>query len=198
MFMEIPVKNKTEYWENPGKENVHRTLDLIVQRVDSSNIRHVVVPSNTGSTVENLLDKLDESPSDKKINIVCITHQVGFREPGRDEMGPEIRQKLEDRGVKVLTTTHLLAGVDRTLKNEYGGLYPPEIIAESLRMFGQGMKVALEVSVMALDGGLIPHGEEIIAGGGTSRGIDTACVITPEHSHHFFDTKIHEILCKPR
>jgi len=35
-------------------------------------------------------------------------------------------------------------------------------------MLGQGVKVAVEVAGMALDAGLIPFGEEIIALGGHS------------------------------
>ncbi|MGC7880013.1 pyruvate kinase alpha/beta domain-containing protein, partial [Desulforudis sp. 1190] len=35
-----------------------------------------------------------------------------------------------------------------------------------------------------------------VAGSGT--GADTAVVLSPAHSQHFFDTKIREIICKPR
>jgi uncharacterized protein len=97
-----------------------------------------------------------------------------------------------------LTTTHLLSGVDRALRNKFEGIYPAEIIASTLRMFGQGLKVCVEISVMALDAGLIPYGEEIITVGGTGRGADTAAVIVPAHSIKFFDTKIKEIICMPR
>lgn len=40
-----------------------------------------------------------------------------------------------------------------------------EIIANTLRMFGQGVKVCVEVATMALDAGLIPYGEDVIAAG---------------------------------
>ena len=51
---------------------------------------------------------------------------------------------------------------------------------------------------MALDAGLVPYGEEIIAVAGSGTGADTALVITPAHSNNFFDTKVKEIICKPR
>jgi hypothetical protein len=108
------------------------------------------------------------------------------------------RAYLTSQGVKVLTTTHVLAGVDRGLKNKFGGIYPPEIIANSLRMIGQGVKVCVEISIMALDAGLVPYGQQVVAVGGSGSGADTAAIIVPEHSNNIFGLKVHEILCKPR
>lgn len=49
-----------------------------------------------------------------------------------------------------------------------------EVIAHTLRFFGQGMKVCVEIAVMAADGGLIPPNIPILSIGGTGRGADTA------------------------
>ena len=108
------------------------------------------------------------------------------------------RQELEKMGVQVLTTTHLLAGVDRGVRNQFGGVYPAEIIAQTLRLLGQGVKVATEIAVMALDAGLVPYDEEIICIGGTIQGADAAIVVKPAHANHFFGTEIREIICMPR
>lgn len=153
-------------------------------------IRYVVVASNTGKTAELCLDK--------GLQVVCVTHHVGYAAPGEDEMPVETRKRLSEAGVRVLTTTHLMAGLDRAVRNKFGGLYPAEIVAASLRMLGQGLKVCVEVAGMALDAGMIPHGEEIVAIGGTGAGADTAAIIVPAHSNKFFDTKVKEIICKPR
>jgi hypothetical protein len=112
-------------------------------------------------------------------------------------MKPEVRQDLAQRGVKLLTATHLFAGVDRALRKHFGGVFSGEIIAQSLRLFGQGAKVAIEISIMALDAGLIPYGQEIIGIGGSSRGADTALILTPAHSDLMFSTAVHEIVCMP-
>jgi hypothetical protein len=40
--------------------------------------------------------------------------------------------------------------------------------------------------------------EEIMVIGGTGKGADTACVVTPAHSNAVFDFAYHEILCNPR
>jgi hypothetical protein len=71
-------------------------------------------------------------------------------------------------------------------------------IANTLRLMGQGMKVVIEISVMAADAGLVRTDEDIIAIGGSGRGADTAVVLRPVNSNDFFDLKVKEILCKPR
>lgn len=178
------------YWKNKGPANTAATAEAAIKRAQELGIRHVVVASCSGSTVEHFLDK--------GLEVVCVTHHVGFMSPGEDEMPPAVREKLTAKGVRILTTTHLLAGVDRALRHKFGGVYPAEIIAQTLRIFGQGVKVCVEVAGMALDAGLIPYGEEIIAVGGSGTGADTAVVVVPAHSNNFFDTKIKEIICKPR
>lgn len=112
-------------------------------------------------------------------------------------MDIDTREELRAKGVKLLTTTHLLAGVDRAIRIQFGGLYPAELIAATLRIFGQGVKVAVEIAVMALDAGLIPYGEDAVAIAGTASGADSALVIRPEHSHKFFQTEVREIICMP-
>lgn len=178
------------YWDKKGVENTADTVNLALQRAKELSIEYVVVASNTGRTARMCLDQ--------DVQVVCVTHHVGFKNPGEDEMSPETRQEFREKGVKLLTTTHLMAGLDRAVRLKFGGLYPAEIIAASLRMMGQGVKVAVEIAGMALDGGLIPYGQEVIAIGGSGIGADTAVVIMPAHSPHFFDTKVKEIICKPR
>jgi hypothetical protein len=63
---------------------------------------------------------------------------------------------------------------------------------------GQGMKVVVEISVMAADSGLVGVDEDIIVIAGSGRGADYAVVLKPVYSNDFFDLKIKEILCKPR
>ncbi len=182
------------YWEKSGEKKTEDTLRIALDRVDGSEIEDVVIASNSGETVEKFLEMSDDSD----LNVVCVTHHVGFREPGVDEMEEGKREELKNRGVEILTTTHALAGVARSIKKDYGGLYPAEIMAEALRTLSQGVKVAVEISIMAVDSGLIPYGEEVVAIGGTGWGADTACVVKPGHSNEVFETDVLEVLCRPR
>ncbi|HHY75626.1 MAG TPA: hypothetical protein GX500_02450 [Firmicutes bacterium] len=182
----------TVYFPTRGKDNTEETARLALERAREADIKHIVVASNTGFTARHFIGKGED------LNIVCVTHHVGFRAPGVDEMGPETRQELKEAGVSVLTTTHLFANVERAITQTRGGLYPGGIIADTLRMFSQGVKVAVEIAVMALDAGLIPYGEPVISVGGSGRGADTAVMLIPSHAKTFFETQILEIICKPR
>lgn len=179
-------------WEKAGPENTDNTIKLAVQTAKEKGIKHLVVASYQGETIKKTLEYKED------LELSCVTHHVGFRESGMDEMEQDIRDLLQSQGVKILTATHLLAGVDRAVRNQFGGVYPAEIMAQTLRIFGQGVKVAVEIAVMALDAGMIPYGEDIIAIGGSSRGADAAIVIRPAHSNHFFDSRIRNIICMPQ
>lgn len=178
------------YFEKPGNINTKETVRLAVEAARERNIKYIVVASNSGSTAKLLSEAKD-------INVICVAHVNGFKEPGKEEMPENVKKELESIGVKVLVTTHVLSGAERGLSKAFGGVSPVEVMAYSLRMMGQGTKVGVEISVMALDAGLIPYGERIIAVGGTGMGADTAIVITPSHAGTILETKINEIICKP-
>lgn len=179
------------YFEQPGKENTAAVCQLVLETAKKRGIRNIVVSSNTGYTMGYLIDN-------KGLNLVCVTHQIGFRKPGQDEMGSEKRSELIKQGVKILTATHLMGGIERAALNRFGGSGIQSITAYTLRMFGQGTKVCAEIASMALDAGLIPVDEDIIAVGGSGRGADTAWIIRPAHSQEFYNTEMKELLCKPR
>jgi uncharacterized protein len=71
------------------------------------------------------------------------------------------------------------------------------VIADTLRMFGQGVKVAVEIVAMASDANLLPVAD-VIAVAGTGRGADTCILVAANSSNLFFDIKVREILAKPR
>jgi len=77
-------------------------------------------------------------------------------------------------------------------------MMPAELIAHTLYRFSQGMKVAIEITLMAADAGLIPINEEIIAIAGTDKGADTALVLKPAYTNEFFNLEVREIIAIPR
>lgn len=178
------------YFDSVGKINTNDTAALALKAAVEKNIKYIAVASSGGDTAKLLKNT-------NNINIICVTHANGYPEPGKSEMSQEVRSELADLGIKVLTTTHVLSGAERGMSKSFGGVYPVEIIAHTLRMLGQGTKVCVEISTMALDSGLIPYGEPIIAIGGSGKGADTAVILTPSHASNIFETKIHEIICKP-
>ena len=177
------------YFNQKGCVNTEETVRLALATAKERGIRHIAVASNTGGTAILL--------AGHDLGVVCVTHVNGFAECGKNEMPHDMRAKLQASGIQVLTTSHVLSGAERGISSRFGGAYPIEIMAHTLRMFGAGVKVAVEVSVMALDAGLIPYGEPIIAVAGTKRGADTAVILTPAHAADILGTQIHEIICKP-
>ena len=75
---------------------------------------------------------------------------------------------------------------------------PVEVAAHALRLLGQGMKVCVEISMMAADAGLVELHEPIVAVAGTGHGADTAVVIRPAPTAEFLDSKVDRIICMPR
>lgn len=179
------------YFDEKGSINTEKCVELAIKTASERKINNIVVASNSGYTAKLFKDL-------KGLNIVCVTHAYGFVKPGENEISFEALEELKREGIKVLSTTHVLSGAERGLSRKFGGVSPIEIMAYTLRMLGQGTKVCVEVAVMALDSGLIPYGEEILAVGGSGRGADTAVILTPAHSNNILDTKINEIICKPR
>ena len=84
-------------------------------------------------------------------------------------MSNEARHKLESKGITVLTCQHAFAGIGRAVRNKLSTYQVDEIIAYTLRIFGQGTKVAIELALMAADAGLVRTDEDVISLGGTGK-----------------------------
>jgi len=183
---------KTLYYEKPGQENTETTLKLAKKRAEELGIKTIVVASTVGDTAVRAMDVF------KGWRVIVVTHVTGMRQPDDQEFEEANKKLVEAKGGIVLTTTHALGGLSKTMRNRYNTFVLGEIIADTLRTLGQGIKVVTEIAAMAADAGLVRTDEDIIAIAGSGRGADTAAVVRPAHTHNFFDLKIREILCKPR
>jgi len=188
----VSGETKTVYFEEPGRENTDETLRLAKERANALGIRNIVVASYTGYT------GVKASEAFKGYNLVVAAGVVGFREPNVHRMTPENRAIIEGKGGKIFFSTHAFGTLGRAVNRRFGAIQVDEIIAHVLRLFGQGVKVGCEVACMAADTGLIRTDEEAVAIGGSGSGADTAIVLKPSNTHTFFDTRILEIICKPR
>jgi len=186
------VKRKTVYFDSAGKHNTDVVLKLAKEYAEAESIKDIVVASTTGETGAKAALMF------KGFNVVVVTHHVGFQEPGVHELREEFRQQILGNGAKVLTSTHALSSVERAVRKRFGTLQPLELIANALRLLGEGTKVCVEIVVMAADAGLIPVDKDVIAIAGTGSGADTALVIKPANASTFFNLKIRETIAKPR
>lgn len=178
------------YFEKSGKENTKETLRLAVQEARARGISHLVIASTYGETP----DQLEEAEG---LNVVIVTTAYGSAEPNQNRVPEEKRALWKAKGYQVCSAAHALSGAERGLSGVFKGVYPVEIIAAALRMFGQGTKVCVEIAAMAADAGMIPSGEPVIAVGGTGRGADTALILKAANSCRILETKVDEIICKP-
>ena len=183
---------KTVYFESPGSENTDEALNIARQRADELGIKTILVASTRGDTAVRAMDVLQE------LRVIVITHVTGFHAPDTQEFTEENRQIVESKGGVILTTAHAFGGISRAMRNKFNTYVIGDIVANTLYIFGQGLKVACEITMMAADSGLVRTDEDVIAIAGTSSGADTAVVLTPVNTHNFFDLKVKEILCKPR
>ena len=188
LFREVPCR----YFTQPGPANTGAVLEAAGRRAKDLTIGRVVVASCTGGTA--FAARKIFAPSAR---IIAVTHVTGFAEPNVQELSEEDRRALQEQGVEVLTCAHAFGGVGRGVRNKVGTYQIDEIMAFTLRTFGQGTKVAVEIALMAADAGLIRTDEDVIAVGGTGKGADSALVLRPATSSHIFDLKVKEVICKP-
>jgi len=183
---------KTVYFENPGSGNTDEVLGIARRRAEELGIKTIVVASTSGNTAAKAMDVL------QGLRVIVITHVTGFRAPDTQEFTEENRQIVESKGGVILTAAHAFGGISRAMRNKFNTYIIGDIVANTLYIFGQGLKVACEIALMAADSGLVRTDEDIIAIAGTGRGADTAVVLAPVNTRNFFDLKVKEILCKPR
>jgi len=191
------VEQKITYFEKPGgEENTEKTMSLARARAKELGIKTVVVASTVGGTAVKAVDVF------KGYKVIVVTHVAGMREPNTQEFTEENRKIVAEKGGILVTAAHAFGAIHRSLGATGAPPVPTsavgDIIAMTLRNFGQGMKVACEIAAMAADAGLVRTDEEIIAIGGTGRGADTAVVLQPSYTHRFFNLRVKEIICKPR
>jgi hypothetical protein len=183
------MKGIITYFENPGKENTVSTLEIARNKAKKACISTVLLSSSGGYTAQKALEVF----KDEKITLIVIGWKRSFPE--------ELAQKLIHKGHKIL----------------YPGehkFHHPEEAWELLRRFSEGMKVCVQIVLMATETGLIKEGEMVIALGGTGTieydpggGVDTAIVMEavkgdikidlPTGQKKLKGRKIKELLCKP-
>ncbi len=174
-----------------GPGNTDECLELASSRAAELGIEEVVVATKSGRTALKAMEKFPG------MKIIAVTCHAGFKEPFKVDIAPDVRSKLDSGGVRIVTAGHALSGIERSFRLKYQGLYPLELVADTLRMFGQGTKVCVEIALMAADAGEI-SGKPVLCIGGSGTGADTAIILTPAHQKNFLEMKIHEIICKPR
>jgi hypothetical protein len=181
------LEEKIVYFESPGKTNTETTLRLAAERAQARGIKTVVLASTLGVTAR----RAAELWAGTGIRMVVVPHQFGFFAGPGERFPSDLAAELRAQGHAVYFGT-MLFHTERFYRSE-----TPAAMADLLRTFCQGMKVCVEIVLMAADGGQVAAGEEVVVVAGTARGADTAVVAAAASSLHLADLHITEIICKP-
>ena len=181
---------KTLYFERPGKANTDATLHIARERAEALGINQIVLASSHGYTAR----RAHALFAGLEAKLVAVSICAAFDDKGWT-MSAQERAEIEALGIVVLTSIHAL-GDD--VSEAFVDTPPNKIVRETLYRFCQGLKVAVEVAIMAADAGLLDTTQDAIAIAGTDEGADTAIVLRPACGLHFKKLRIREILAKPR
>lgn len=186
----------TIYFSKAGVINTEKCVDEAAKFASEKDIQSIVIASERGDSAFMLKEACDKYGYNGKI--IVVRYHEGFSEDNQQRMPEENYQKLLSMGLAVHTGTHALSSVERSFRVKWQGISTNEIVSETLRLLGRGVKTAVEVAVMAADGGHIPNiKEDIISIAGSSKGADTALVMRAAYMNKLLqDMKIRRILCK--
>lgn len=157
------------------------------------NISDIVLATTKGDTALEAAEILGNVK-----NVVAVTHSTGFVEGDHQELNFDTREAIKAKGIVVLTSVMPFHCWNDHYRRRSGAIMPSTIIADTLRLFGQGTKVCVEIMMMACDAGLLTQGKPVLSIAGTGRGADTVLLIKGDNSRRFFDFKIVDVIAKPR
>jgi hypothetical protein len=183
------------YLSKAGLKECPACLTAAAARAKELGLAHAVVASSSGRTALELAKALRKVGSDAAV--IGVAYAANYAKMWGAPLARYVRP-AEKLGVRMISGTHAFGGVNAAVRDQFGAATPTGLISQTYSTFGQGMKVAVEVAVMAADQGLLPVSREVLALGGTSEGADTAVVLTPACAGEFFKVRIHEVVCMPR
>lgn len=188
------LKKSITYFTKKGQINTEETIRLAYERALELKIKDIVIATTHGYTAL----KVAEVFNNPKFNLVAVSISEAYSDQNMT-MTQEERTKLTTKGIKVFTGTCLLDGdVNTAFRETFNGISISEVVGRTLYAFCQGMKVCIEIVLMATDAGLIPVDKEVIAIAGTGKGADTAIVVVPAYPRKFLNLRVNEIIAKPR
>ena len=156
------------YFETEGKGNIDKTLELVKRYAEELGIKNIVVASTSGFTAEKAFETLNDLGASLTV--------IGTE---RSRFSSDILKKLEDNGHNVCFS--------REVPSDY-----PNTASPAFRKFSQGVKVAVQIAIIAAEKKLVSNEEDVISIGKW----DTALIVKP--SDKFAELKVKELICMPR
>ncbi len=189
------------YFEEPGEQNTDDVVEAVMRRVDQTGIKNVLVASDSGKTALKFAEALRE-----KAKVYCVCQGPILREWNIPwpTIKPEYRKRLEELDAMILNRVPFFFHNSIYTGAKWDEMSPEKLVKETLYLFGQGLKVAIEVVLIATMCGYLDPFQEVIGVGGSSRGADTAVVVRATYPTAIFSKdpqkklEIREIIAMPR
>ena len=184
MKTSLSLMRRTVYFEKAGPSNTQAVLEAVKERVQHGDIKAVVVPVTTGKTATLFSRGLREL-----IQVVAISEDDASSVAGRiaDRMADAgVFDKLVERQLRsVLFRSYREKALDASItrRDAFDITLLPlsgknwNVVRDILYAFGHGMKVAIEVSIVAVELSKVSPYTRIVAVGGRHQGADTAIVV---------------------
>jgi hypothetical protein len=193
----MPQIESIVYFEDTSKvqANTRRVVETVGEFLKRHPVRHVVFATNTGYVGAQFAPPAKRHPN---VGFIGVKMAPAIDKMYNIKWNRRYGRAMEQAGIKVVCGVHALTGgADHALSEKFGGMTPTALIAETLYLFSQGMKVCVEIIAMACDAGLLPEGVEVVSCAGTGHGSDTAIVATSSAAANLFNIDIHRVLAMP-
>ena len=191
------IRRNILYFQNTDPSNAKCVIEAVKERLNLGGIEAVLIPITTGKTAELFSDELKG-----KAGVIGIPESevIGVCNLIARSKGGFFGSLVDDR---------LAEATERLRREAFDIVLLPfcgenwDAAKELFHVFGQGMKVALEITIAAVELKKIPSGTRVISVGGTKGGADTAIVVKTSMQSEAFGSElakrlsIEEILAMP-
>jgi len=200
----MSAKREVIFFEKPGPKNTMSVINVVKDRLGLGDLGEVIVPVTTGKTARMFSERLGKLAEIKTISeneLLSVYKERSLKHTKGGFLDELIHERLRDfdRTISKRLRREIF---DIALLPFFGEKW--DAIKETLYIFGQGMKVAIEISIASVELGRTEPYVKVIAVGGTESGVDTAVVIrTAPQRQALGEDKgkrliVEEVLCMPR
>lgn len=172
------IVRKDVYFEEPGEQNTQEVLKTVLERMEETGIRTVLVASTTGKTGLTFAEAMEG-----KANLVVVSFE---------KVSDDVKKNVGELGAIMLDEQPL--PLEKKEAQE---------LKNALYAFGQGMKVCVEDVMIAVEAGVVEPYQDVISVAGTDVGADTAIIVRATKLEQRMSSdfskrlEIREIICMP-
>lgn len=185
------------YFDKAGPTNTKDVVKAVGERFGMGDIQKVLVPVTSGRTAAVFSETLGKehvvTVDEKEAVVVCRN----IADRGTGFFNDIIKSRIDD----VMDRVKRRETFDMALFSTCGENW--SVARDLLYAFGQGMKVCVQIALVAVETQKIEPGKRVIAVGGDEGGVDTAIVLITAGQMDAFGPnkkgrlKIEEISCMP-